>query len=71
MSRTLANRERAVECNRRRGFVGGTMACTLQSETGPIFAWGYWSAIYVREGDAWKIRMLSLVEHPVPRFETK
>ena len=49
----------------------GQWACTLQSETGPVFAWGYWSAIYVREGNAWKIRMLSLIEHPAPRFETK
>ncbi|HXN93831.1 MAG TPA: nuclear transport factor 2 family protein, partial [Candidatus Acidoferrales bacterium] len=28
---------------------------TLQSQTGPVFAWGYWSTIYVREGDAWKM----------------
>jgi uncharacterized protein (TIGR02246 family) len=52
-------------------FSAGQWASTLQSETGPVFAWGYWSAIYVREGDAWKIRMLSLIEHPAPRFETK
>ena len=36
---------------------------TLQSQTGPVFAWGYWSTIYVREGDAWKMRMLSLFDH--------
>ena len=36
---------------------------TLQSETGPKFEGGYWSAIYVREGNGWKIRMLSLIEH--------
>jgi uncharacterized protein (TIGR02246 family) len=36
---------------------------TLQSETGPIIASGYWSSIYVREGDAWKMRMLSLFDH--------
>jgi uncharacterized protein (TIGR02246 family) len=49
----------------------GQWASTLQSQTGPVFAWGYWSAIYVREGDVWKIRMLSLIEHPAPNFETR
>jgi uncharacterized protein (TIGR02246 family) len=39
---------------------------TLQSQTGPKFKRGHWSAIYVREGDAWKIRMLNLIEHPAP-----
>jgi uncharacterized protein (TIGR02246 family) len=39
---------------------------TLQSQTGPKFARGYWSAIYVREGDGWKIRMLTVSEHPRP-----
>ena len=29
----------------------------LQTEKGPIQVGGYWSEIYVREGDAWKIRM--------------
>jgi len=39
---------------------------TLQSQTGPEFVRGYWSAIYVREGDTWKIRMLTVSEHPRP-----
>ena len=39
---------------------------TLQSETGPKFEKGYWSAIYVREGDDWKIRMLTISERPQP-----
>ena len=39
---------------------------TLQSETGPKFEKGYWSAIYVPEGDDWKIRMLTISEHPQP-----
>ena len=30
---------------------------TFQSQAGPVFAWGYWSWIYIREGDAWKQRM--------------
>ena len=44
----------------------GQWASTVQSETGPVFSWGYWSAIYVWEGDAWKIRMLTLSERPRP-----
>jgi ketosteroid isomerase-like protein len=39
---------------------------TLQSQTSPVFVRGYWSAIYVREGDGWKIRLLTLSEHPGP-----
>jgi len=39
---------------------------TLQSQTGPVFVRGYWSAIYLREGDTWKIRMLTVSEHPRP-----
>jgi Domain of unknown function (DUF4440) len=35
---------------------------TLQSSRGPIFISGYWSAIIVPEGDAWKFRMLSVSE---------
>jgi uncharacterized protein (TIGR02246 family) len=46
----------------------GQWASTFQSQTGPIFAWDCWSAIYVREGDAWRIRMLTLSEHPRPAF---
>jgi ketosteroid isomerase-like protein len=36
---------------------------TLQSQTNPQPVSGYWSTIYVREGDAWKMRMLSLFDH--------
>jgi len=39
---------------------------TLQSESGPEFERGYWSAIYVREGGGWKIRMLTISENPRP-----
>jgi uncharacterized protein (TIGR02246 family) len=41
----------------------GEWSGTLQSQAGPVLAWGYWSSIYVREGDAWKIRMLNLFDH--------
>ena len=34
----------------------------LQSQTGPVFVSGYWSAIYVREGDGWKMRLLTVSE---------
>ena len=44
----------------------GKFWSTHQSQAGPVFVNGYWSAIYVREGDAWKIRMLTLSEHPGP-----
>jgi ketosteroid isomerase-like protein len=42
----------------------GEWGGTLQGETSPVFVQGYFSAIYVREGDAWKIRMLTLSERP-------
>jgi hypothetical protein len=44
----------------------GQWAITSQSQTEPVFAWGYWTAIYAREGDAWKFRMLTLSEHLPP-----
>jgi uncharacterized protein (TIGR02246 family) len=51
----------------------GEWAGTLQGETGLEFVKGYFSAIYVREDDVWKIRMLTLSERPrpVPTAETK
>ena len=51
----------------------GEWSGTLQSQTGPLLVWGYWSTIYVREGDAWKMRMLTLTERPrpVPPVEPK
>jgi uncharacterized protein (TIGR02246 family) len=38
----------------------GQWWCTLESQNGAVFARGYWSALYLREGDAWKILMLTL-----------
>ena len=43
-------------------WAAGQWKSSFQSQTGSVFAVGYWSAIYVREGDAWKIRMLTLNE---------
>ncbi len=49
----------------------GERSGTLQTEADPALVWGYWSTTYVREGDAWKIRMLSLFDHRplAPRSE--
>ena|ERR1700722_17437253 len=33
---------------------------TVQSETGPKFEGGYWSAIFIHEGGDWKIRLLTV-----------
>ena len=46
----------------------GEWSLTLQEKTGnPIPLKGYWSEVYVREGDAWKVRMrmwnITPVEH--------
>jgi hypothetical protein len=49
----------------------GTMGEYASKRDWSVFAWGYWSAVYIREGDLWKIRMLSLIEHPAPSAETK
>jgi ketosteroid isomerase-like protein len=51
----------------------GEWGGTLQDQTGPVFVKGYFSSIYVREGDDWKIRMLSLTEYQrlAPPAETK
>ena len=35
---------------------------TVPSERGPAFLQGYWSALFAREGDAWKFRMLTFNE---------
>ena len=37
---------------------------TRQGQTGPMFENGFWSTIYVREGDAWKIRLLNISDAP-------
>ncbi len=49
----------------------GEWASAFQSQRGPAFARGYWSAIYFPEGDAWKIRLLTLTEYqPLPSKPT-
>jgi uncharacterized protein (TIGR02246 family) len=50
----------------------GEWSDTGQGKTGgPTQVKGYWSAIYNREGDAWKIRMLTWNLTPAPPAETK
>jgi hypothetical protein len=51
----------------------GQWTSTFQSQTGSGFALGYWSAIFVREGDAWKIRVWTInqTSPQTPRTETK
>ena len=39
---------------------------TIQSGTGPKFEGGYWSAIYIHEGNAWKMRLLTVSGRPKP-----
>ena len=46
---------------------GGEWSVTLQGKTGdPIPLRGYWSEIYVREGDSWKVRMQTWNITPAP-----
>jgi uncharacterized protein (TIGR02246 family) len=49
----------------------GEWASAFQGQTGPGFARGYWSALYVPDGDAWKIRLLTLTEYPKPTPSTQ
>jgi uncharacterized protein (TIGR02246 family) len=49
----------------------GEWSETGQGETGgPIQVKGYWSTIYTREGDVWKIRMLAWNQTPAPAQTT-
>ena len=48
-------------------WAAGQWKSLSKSHTGSVFAVGYWSAIYVHEGDAWKIRMLTLNELAPPK----
>ena len=44
----------------------GEWSETLQGKSGPIQLKGYWSAIDIREGDDWRIRMLTWNVTPPP-----
>jgi uncharacterized protein (TIGR02246 family) len=43
---------------------------SLQTESGPVQIGGYWSEIYVRDGDAWKIRMSVFNVTPSEKFSS-
>jgi ketosteroid isomerase-like protein len=48
-------------------WANGEWSLTFQGKSGgPIQAKGYWSAIDTREGDTWKIRMLTWNTTPAP-----
>jgi ketosteroid isomerase-like protein len=50
----------------------GEWSATLQGKSGgPIQLKGYWGGINVREGETWKIRMLTFNVTPPPAAETK
>ena len=40
----------------------GQWWCTLESQSGPVPMMGYWSEIYVREGETWQIRVSTFVQ---------
>jgi ketosteroid isomerase-like protein len=57
-------RERQLQGIDNAAWSAGEWWSTLQSQTGPVFVRGYWSAIYTRDGDRWKILVLTLGEYP-------
>ena len=55
-----------------KAWSNGEWSVTLQGKTGdPIPLRGYWSEIYVREGDAWKVRMQTWNITPAPPTATE
>jgi ketosteroid isomerase-like protein len=45
----------------------GEWSLSIQEKTGdPMLLKGYWSEIYLREGDAWKVRMQTFNITPAP-----
>jgi uncharacterized protein (TIGR02246 family) len=68
-----------IEANKLNAIGNGAWAvgqwwCTIESQNGPVPMRGYWSEIYVREGDAWQIRVSTFVSKttlPTPSAETK
>jgi ketosteroid isomerase-like protein len=67
------------EANKLNSIANGAWAvgqwwCTLESPRGPVPMMGYWSEVYVREGEAWQIRVSTLVSKtplPLPTAGTK
>ena len=44
----------------------GEWSGNFQGQSGPVFVTGYFSAFFVREADAWKMRLLAITERPRP-----
>jgi hypothetical protein len=44
----------------------GEWSTTNQGQNGPFQVTGYWSALFVRDGDDWKIRMSTFNITPPP-----
>ena len=50
----------------------GQWWCTLESQSGPVPMMGYWSEVYVREGEVWQIRVSTFVSKtPLPAMTAK
>jgi hypothetical protein len=54
-----------------RAWAVGKWWCTFQGQNGRMFARGYWSTIYVRKGDTWKIGMSTFNQAPPPFAPTE
>jgi uncharacterized protein (TIGR02246 family) len=61
---TFAGQRSALNAIDNAVWAVGEWWSTVQSQTGPKFERGYWSAIYVREGDVWKIRQFTISDAP-------
>jgi uncharacterized protein (TIGR02246 family) len=61
---TFAGQRSALNAIDNAVWAVGEWWSTVQSQTGPKFDRGYWSAIYVREDDAWKIRQFTVSDAP-------
>jgi uncharacterized protein (TIGR02246 family) len=47
-------------------FSVGQYHLTGKGDNGPTKIDGYWTAVYVREGDTWKVQLLTAVPNPPP-----
>ena len=77
--RAMASHQLLSEANKLNSIGNGAWAvgqwwCTLEGQSGPVSMMGYWSEVYVREGEAWQIRVSTLVSKtplPAATAETK
>jgi uncharacterized protein (TIGR02246 family) len=52
-------------------FSVGEYHLSGQNQSGPLKVDGHWTAVYVREGGTWKIRLLTAVPDPPPAPPTR